>query len=146
MKGVSTVIAIVLILMITVALAALAYIWFVSVFQTISEGAGEGVEQATEQLGTSFGIETAKYTGSNQVTASLRNTGSQNIDLTKLATYINNEIAFIDSGNTGTLAPDGTATVKISNATRTGYFSGHVCSKALKVTIPAGQQIITITC
>ena len=142
MKGVSTVIAIVLILMITVALAALAYVWFLSVFQTISTSAGESIEQTGEQLGTQFTIQSSAYTGSNLVSVGVQNTGTQNLDLTKIAAYISNQQAFISSGNTGTLTPGLTTTLKVSNSTA-GYFTGYLCNKALKMTGPTGQQQIT---
>jgi parallel beta-helix repeat protein len=81
MKGVSTVIAIILILMITVAMAALAYLWFTGVFETLTETGQEQVEETTIKLGSSIAIESVK--GDNVY---VRNTGKYNV--TEIVLYI----------------------------------------------------------
>jgi len=88
-KGISAVIAIVLILMITIALAAMAYVWFTTVFGEISEEAGESAGDVTESMQTRFSIEAAKYNlTNNTVDVSVRNTGTGTVDLTNVAVYI----------------------------------------------------------
>ena len=87
-KGISAVIAIVLILMITIALAAMAYVWFTTVFGEISEEAGESAGDVTESMQTRFSIEAAKYTTNDTVDVSVRNTGTGTVDLTNVAVYI----------------------------------------------------------
>ena len=88
-KGISAVIAIVLILMITIALAAMAYVWFTTVFGEISEEAGESAGDVTESMQTRFSIEAAKYNATaSSVIISIRNTGTGEIDLTNVAAYV----------------------------------------------------------
>ena len=88
MKGISVVIAIVLILMITVALAAMAYVWFTGVFEGLVGTGGELINQTGEQLRASFRIETAKAVN-GRVTVALRNTGGVDISMNNTAVYIN---------------------------------------------------------
>ena len=57
MKGISAVIAVVLILMITVALAAAAYVWFGDLFGTITEDVSEQGETFVQKGQTFFEIE-----------------------------------------------------------------------------------------
>lgn len=139
MKGVSAVIAIILILMITVALAATAYVWFTSVFQTITGSAGERIGGVGTALGTSFSIESATNVSSNNVSISIRNTGSENIDMTKVEAYVNEVIVSEYYGKTGTMT---SGTVKTFYAT-----VSNPCNKALRVTEATGtSQTTTIVC
>ena len=92
-KGVSAVIAIILILMITVALAAMAYVWFTSIFQEISEGAGQAAAGTTQAIGTSFVLEAASYTyvadGNATIKIAVRNTGTNT--LSGIAVYLDSD-------------------------------------------------------
>jgi len=92
-KGVSAVIAIILILMITVALAAMAYVWFTNIFQEISEGAGDAAAGTTQAIGTSFVLEAASYTylaeGNYTIKIAIRNTGTS--ELKGIAVYLSGD-------------------------------------------------------
>ncbi|MCD6477251.1 MAG: hypothetical protein J7K26_03805 [Candidatus Aenigmarchaeota archaeon] len=138
MKAVSAVIAVVLILMITVALAAAAYVWFSDVFGSITKGVGKAAEGVSEKIATDFDIEVATYNSDKgQISVTIRNIGTTDIDLTKIAMYIDGEITdfnlpvdeeteekitSIRAGEVATLTTDyegctGTHTIKLTTET-----------------------------
>ncbi len=82
MRGISTVIVIILIFMIVVVLASLAYVWFSSVIAGLTETGEERIEQVGTTMTSSMTIEgvTANYTY-------IRNTGSNNI--TNFSVFVN---------------------------------------------------------
>jgi len=86
MKGVSEVIAIILILMIVIALAALAYTWFSGIFASMTGAAGTAVTTTTQAMATQFQLESAKQS-TTTINFYMRNTGTQTIDLSKVAVY-----------------------------------------------------------
>ena len=148
-KGISAVIAIVLILMITVALAAAAYVWFSGVFETITEGVGDAATGVTEKISTDFTLEAAVGEDTNTDTVydtlsvSMRNTGTQDIDLATVAFYIAGKNEAITDGNEGMLVAGAVKTLKITGL----IASDDPCDKALKVTTGAGtEKSTTIEC
>jgi len=82
MKGISDVIAVTMILMITIALASLGYIWFTGIFSSVSNISEQSVNQTTTSLLSQFKIE-----GASNGDIYVRNTGSA--DLSNLAVYVN---------------------------------------------------------
>ena len=89
MKGVSEIIAIILILMITISLAALAYTWFSGIFSEIMDAAGSLLTRSSKTMATQFKVDNALYVASdNIIYASIRNTGNQNFDASKTLFYI----------------------------------------------------------
>ena len=142
MKGVSTVVATVLVLMITVALAASAYLWFTSIFQNVSTGAGESVAQVGEITGTSFSV-TSAAGNTAPATVYLLNTGTVDIAVSSVAVFVSG-IKTVSAPVTGVIAVGGQQTITVSNAT--GY-TGAFCGQSLKVTVQGGlAQTATFTC
>jgi len=80
MEGISDVIAVTMILMITVALASLGYVFFVGTFSSVSNITEQSVNQTTAGLLASFKIESVS--GNNIF---IRNTGS--VPLSSIAVY-----------------------------------------------------------
>ncbi len=118
MHGVSEVIAIILILMITISLAGLAYMFMSTTMSDVTSSAGSTVDTTTSSMLTSFTIESMDI-----AKVYVRNTG-QNA-LTSLSVYVNDEPATynvttpIAAGAVGTITiysfiPDG-ATVKVTS-------------------------------
>jgi flagellin-like protein len=146
MKGVSAIIAVVLILMITVALAAMSYVWFTNVFQTLSESGTSSIAKTTGQLQASFTIESARYLSGNNTSVSLRNTGVTSLDLSKVAFYLKGIPAPVTTGPTGTLTEGQFTTTAfvLSNVT-----TGAICPgpTTLTATIAQGySQSVTVSC
>lgn len=102
----------------------------------------------TAGITTKISIEAAKYTGSNEVTTTVRNTGSQTIDLgttssPTLSVYINDIQASFVSVPSGTLYVDATKQFTVANRTA----MGDVCSKTIRVTTAVGVEASsTISC
>ncbi len=135
MRGVSEVIAIILILMITISLAGLAYMFMSTTMSDVTSSAGSTVDTTTSSMMTSFTIESMDI-----AKVYVRNTGQNAI--TSLSVYINDEPATfnvttpIAAGSVGTITiysfiPDG-ATVKVTSPN--GFSTSKVaqpCSKAV---------------
>ncbi len=140
MKSVSTIIVSVLILMIVISLAGLAYVWFTDIMGRITESTTGVMNQTIVAFGTQFRIEVAKYDANNNITVSIRNTGTQNIDMSKIAAYIEEEPAQINSGNSGIAEPGDVRTIGVTNTTE-------VCGKLLKITTAVGvSDSRTVSC
>jgi len=138
MKGVSTVIAIILILMITVALAALAYTWFTGIFASLTASATTATTTATTAMATSFVIESA-WNVSTLVNVAIRNTGTSNINMPKIIAYVS-DIKYTPANlnPTTTLSPGDKGTFTLTVTDPKG--------KTLIVSIESGlQQSATIT-
>ena len=154
MKGISAVIAVVLILMITVALAAMAYVWFTDVFGTITEGAGEAAEGAGDIIATSFSIDSARYLSEmidvggssdveSNVTVYLANSGSADIDLDTINVYVDGLLAGEANGFDGTLTPGETVSLKLN---KSGDYDGTWCDETLEIKYGSLSQTTTIVC
>jgi flagellin-like protein len=140
MKGISSVVAIILILMIVVSLAALAYVWFMTVFTSLTGAAGEAATGAERAIGTSFKIEAAKNITVDMIKVSMRNIGTVEIDMSKIAVYldgIQQDSANLE-GDAGTLAVDDVKSFNITNV-------ANPCDRVLQVTVPAGASDATTT-
>ena len=89
MKGISEIMAIILILMITISLAALAYSWFSGIFTELMDAAGSLLLRSSKTMSTQFKVDNALYISSNNIVyVSIRNTGNQNFDAFKTIFYI----------------------------------------------------------
>jgi len=159
MKGVSAVVATILILLITVALAASAYVWFNTVFQQTTTTGSQQTQKVGQQITTQFSIASAVYSPTPAPPASctgdacatlvyLQNTGSQDITPSEVSFFVDNiKAATTTTGVPATFKVGETQLWKIQNATG-DYDSKQFCTgKTLKVTGPGGlAQTTTISC
>jgi len=91
MRGISDVIAVTMILMITIALSSLGYIWFTGIFSSVSNISEQSVNQTTNIFLTKFKIESII---GNKIF--IRNTGNNPISNTTLSIYANDvPISFV---------------------------------------------------
>ncbi len=74
-KGITPVIALVLLLMMTVAAAGMAYIWFQDVQQETQDSVSDSLTQRTDQMAGAVVID-AVYEDTNVAQVAVRNTGS----------------------------------------------------------------------
>ena len=160
MKGISSVIAVVLLLMITIALVGMAWVFFQNLWGTVSTNAGNAATNTGETLATSFSLGSAKMqtnatTGQtcynkfceNLLYLYVTNTGTITITKEKFSVYIDGNLAREEYGQTGNLAPGTTATLKMSNITGRGDAATKmICTSAVKVMYGSAEQDITITC
>ncbi|MBU3905010.1 MAG: flagellin [Nanoarchaeota archaeon] len=141
MKGISAVIAVVLILMITVALSAAAYVWFTGVFDTITQGASEAAEGTADTISTQFSIAAVNRVSGSLAQIVVANTGSSNIDLSKMNIIVNNQLANKTSAITGTLEVGNVITIEINND---GAYKGDFCGVEIKVIYGSLNQITSL--
>jgi flagellin-like protein len=140
MKGVSEIISIILIVMIVVSLAGLTWTWYTGIIGTVTMANTNATSTATTALGTQMRIEAAKYTA-GYVNATMRNTGTVDIDLSKLGTYVDGSLSYPYTPNTSKLSPGYTVNIRITNKTL-------ACdNKILKITLDSGyEDYRTISC
>jgi flagellin-like protein len=142
MKGVTEIVAIILILMITIALAALAYTWFSGIFSEVMDAAASLLSRSSKNMATQFKVDNVLYVASdNIIYVSIRNTGNQNFDASKTLFYIRGVpggFSVIDclNCNCNNLAQGCTANFEISDAPFGSISEGD----KLKVTIITGLQ------
>ena len=133
MKGITPVIAVILLLLITVSLVAFAYTWFTRVATT----AATGIENQTSKLlaTKSIRIENAKVSGTT-TKIDLRNTGDVIINSGELSFYIEDGRVVAALGCPASIAPGAVVTCSPPavqcNATQ-----------RLRVTVPGGGDINT---
>ncbi len=132
MKGITPVIAIILLLLITIAMVGFAFVWFSRVATT----SGTNIES---QLNTTFGA-SGKKVGIDAISAaaaavSIRNTGSATIAAGEIAVYAGGSVV-VCTPALGSLAPGAVATCDWSAGSCT---SGTV----IRVTAPGGSDETT---
>lgn len=144
MKGISAVIAVVLILMITVALSGAAYVWFSGVFDTITEGAGDAADNTADVISTSFAIATASKISSTTAEIYIVNTGSSNIDMNKVIVFADDKLADIESSTPTSIASGAAGTIKINNS---GSYTENFCGTKIQVSYGSLKQTTSLpTC
>ncbi|MBS3050856.1 MAG: hypothetical protein J4400_01785 [Candidatus Aenigmarchaeota archaeon] len=84
MKGITPVIAIILLLLITISMVGFAFVWFQRVAQTATDSTDTQLQQQLSQQAQKIRIESAAGTAVN-----LRNTGSQSIPASAVAIFVN---------------------------------------------------------
>ena len=140
MKGVSTIIAVILLLMITVALMSLFWAFSTGMFGSITAGVGRQTDAAITRAGTSFTIINARNTSNTSIDVTIRNSGTQNLDADTL-------VAFVDDNTTaetssGQLAPGG-----ILAFTVTTPYSMTKCNHVLRLSVAyASDSYYTVKC
>jgi flagellin-like protein len=87
MKGITPVIAIVLLLLITVAMVGFAFVWFQSTWTDLSASTGEAITSQSEAM-----MKTVRIDAVSSTSISVRNMGSKDIAAGELAVYVNGEV------------------------------------------------------
>jgi len=140
MKGVSTIIAVVLILMIVVSLAALTFTWFTGIIDILTNTASNASSQATCSMAMKIEIENARYFSGDSINSTIRNTGTIDVDISKLAFYIDG-VPSSFTPSTGKLSPGSIGNFNITNITPACQ------NKVIKVTHECGgEDYRTISC
>ncbi len=84
-KGITPVIAVVLLLMITVALIGFAFIWFQGVWTSVAESTESNIESEVNRMTQTVKIDTVNVAGD---VIYIRATGSSNIDVADITVYV----------------------------------------------------------
>jgi len=128
MKGVSTVIVAVLLLMITVSLASFGYLFFTQIMSATTKTGTEVVEQVSSSLLSSMRIESVTTDGHVYV----RNTGT--VNLKNFSVYVNDVIDTSITVTPSVVSPGGVADINLLNSLNPGDI--------IKVTIASGAVAI----
>jgi flagellin-like protein len=131
MKGITPVIAIVLLLMITISMVGFAFIWFSRMMETTTNQTSSALQNQLSQQSKKIKIDNIDPAGS---IAYVRNIGSASIQTSEVSLYVNNGVQ--TCAWTGTLDVNAVAACDWSSGACT---SGSV----IKVVAPGNQDIST---
>lgn len=130
-KGITPVVATILLLLIVVAIVGYSFGFFQKIFSTASSATGSQLNQTTTQIGQSVNIDNA---ASSSVT--VRNIGTASLATSDVGVYINN-VPVNGAWDKATLAPSGTATYTYNATT---------CSPGSTVKVTTSGLSPTATC
>ena len=107
-KGITPIIAIILLMMITIALAGFTYIWLQGVFKTSSNNTKTQLEQQQRSMMKTIRIDSVT---SGTGGLAIRNTGSESITSNEIAVFVKGKKVTCDPG---TITPGNVGTCTIS--------------------------------
>jgi FlaG/FlaF family flagellin (archaellin) len=145
MKGISTILAMILIVIIVVALIGLTYTFAVGLFSTTTSGANEQTTAITERMQKSISIVAARCNSTNDyVYFTLKSTGTTNITQVDLSAFI------ADTPVSFTLSPAPLAAGLTSNQMNASAIAAGVNlanqEYTFKVSAPAADVSTKVTC
>lgn len=149
MKGISTILATILIVIIVVALVSLTYTFAVGLFGTATTGAQQGVTATTIRLDKAVSIVGSpictKVGANYQVALTIRHLGATyNITSSEISAFLGGASgSFGASWTGGDLAPGGTKTLTWTNSTSVTYSS---TGTTFTVSAPAADTNAIVTC
>ena len=118
MKGITPVIAIILLLMITISLVGFAFVWFTRLTESMTNQTSESLNQQMLAQRTIVTIDNYDKTNGKLV---IKNRGSVNLELNKVSVYVNGSGLISDCSWTasGTSIAPGAITTCTSNGLKT---------------------------
>lgn len=133
-KGITPVIAIILLLLITISMVGFAYVWFNRVLTSTTEKTSNQLNNQISSQG-----KTIKIDNIGDTTISIRNTGSETILSNDLTMYSNNVLLSVTDCVTSDLplAPSAVATF---NCASESFCPATGANAIIKVTAPGGQD------
>jgi FlaG/FlaF family flagellin (archaellin) len=146
MKGISTIVATILIVIIVVALVSLTYTFATGLLGTTTAGATQATQAVTERLQKTVAFAAVNCAGNpNEVKFTLQHTGTVNINVGELAAFLNgSKIDFTNTTGskiTDTSLKAGTISDEF-NYTATDTKN----SRIITVSTPAGSIDKAVTC
>ncbi|HDR53098.1 MAG TPA: hypothetical protein ENN60_00265 [archaeon] len=147
MKGATPIIAVILLLLITIAAGGATYLWLSRIQDTLFTQTGEGLTASSKQIYGKIDIISA-WNETTQICLLLRNLSEQQItytekDLESLATLINNRPYDFDDSSLADVGQGETFVICICNASNCGSsyyaYSGSAGTVTVKVEPPFGD-------
>lgn len=142
MKGITPVIAIILLLLITISMVGFAFVWF----SRVTSQAGQQIENQTlQQIGAAAQkISIDGFNPGPSTIVYLKNTGSATVQLASISVYVASTIRTCTTFTSPSGAP---ITSLAPGAVGTCTFSGAACSagQTIRVSAPGGEDIVTCT-
>jgi len=118
MKAVSTIIVAILLLMISVAMTGLGYIFFTNIYTGVTTKSEETISRTVTIMLSGMKIESIYNITPTTTNISIRNTGK--VDLTKFSAYRNDTFIATSNGATLTITPGGVGTLNLNIAILSG--------------------------
>jgi FlaG/FlaF family flagellin (archaellin) len=143
MKGISEILAMVLIIIIVVALIGMTYTFATGLFSTTANVTQTQTDTVTKNMGKSVSIiaATCKAGAITNYTFSLRNTGTNAIASNELAVFVDGTKL---SATVNSLPNAGGVNQTI--AANDTPAQGGAATRTLKVSAPAGEDLTQVTC
>ena len=138
-KGITPVIAVVLLLMITVALIGFAFIWFQGVWEEVADSTQEKITSDINKWDQTIKIDNVLASDvDNTSIVYIRSTGNAEVLVSSMSVY-NDDVpidCYWSVGGTGKLAPKGLIECK--------SFSAIVSEDVIKVTAPGNNDVTVV--
>jgi len=147
MKGISAVLAMVLIVVITVAIIGLAYGWATGLFELTSEAGQKQVEGITESTQKSVDIVAASCDDTGNIVFTIKNTGTLAIEPDELDAFLNesSDVTVDFALNTDSVVVTEIGPGDSEEFTTTGVNYTDIDAE-LKIVAPARATTETFTC
>lgn len=136
MKGITPVIAIILLLLITVAMVGFAMVWFQGFIQTAGQGVDTKLKQDIATQGKQIQVSNIDVTSEPTKTiVSVTNKGSYAIQSAELSFFINGTRAVLESCTPSAAQPGDTIDCTVNKVCESGF--------TLKVVAPGNDDLLT---
>ena len=112
MKGITPVVAIILLLLITISMVGFAFVWFTRISQLTTESTQNQTQLLLDTTAQRIAIDAATTTS-----VTIRNTGSKDIPVAQIAVFVNGVAKQCDATWTGTLTVGTTKTCTYTSGT-----------------------------
>lgn len=155
MKGISTILAMILIVIIVVALIGLTYTFAVGLFSTTTTGATEQTAAVTTRLQKTVAIVASSCAnitsgvdaGNDSVKFTLKHTGTIDIETNELSAFLGgSKISPKDTVTSNTLEDTSLSAGSLSNEFEYNTTDGHKTPRTLRISAPAGEVDVSLTC
>jgi FlaG/FlaF family flagellin (archaellin) len=147
MKGISTILATILIVIIVVALVSLTYTFAVGLFSTASHGATTGTTEVTTRLGKTVTFAASSCTGATDIVKfTLQHTGTVDIIGGDMAAFLDGSPAAFTNSTGTPITSIGLSAGKFSNEFNFTTTGAHKTSRIITVATPAGSMDQPVTC
>ncbi|NIM46689.1 MAG: hypothetical protein GTN40_00840 [Candidatus Aenigmarchaeota archaeon] len=146
MKGISTILAMILIVIIVVALIGLTYTFAVGLFGTATAGATEQTAAVTERLQKSVAIvaSSCSISGANATYRfTLKNTGTMTVEAASLKAFVDGTLI---QGASFEDIPKGQIDTQERAFTNETASQGTAITHTLRIAAPAGEVDSSVTC
>ena len=129
-KGITPVVAMILLILIVVALGGVFAAWTTRTWQTVQETGGEQITQISEQMQKSITIDNINCNGN---TIYLKNSGTANISSTEIGIYVGDVLL---NNSQLTITPSTIASNQIMTINTTGV--AKLSGKSIKISVGTG--------
>jgi len=96
MAGLSTILTIVILSLIMISMITFFYTWSIIIFDTVTNPAQTAVKNTISEMGRNIKIVSATNTTEEEITVYVKNIGTNDIDLSYMTAYLDDNIVGFD--------------------------------------------------